>query len=424
MKIAFVNSSFHDPHSKNTRNIMMAEALCAHNIEAIFYSPVTTKTAPIVRREGKNQILSIFVSCWVPFFSKYRKTLENKSIFFRRMIYFMEYLTYVIRIHRRLKYDNVDAYVFLHLWDSTLSLVSSVLSCFRPVAVLWMGHSLRWLKRFKWQYPLILIAYKLALRKVHVLINDDIEQKYCLFKILKVKKSNVHIFNPCIVDQKVFRPMNKIKCARKVKFNTKFINLLSLSRIPSSISLAKARNWDYDKNIFLLIEMFREVKEKNPNVFLHVVGDGPGMNELKLKIQEYSLQDRVKLHGWISPTNDDDDLRPYFINAADLVICPSCLTEFNVETALFEALMCGKPVMAFKRYKWVDTEHLGGFLVDIDPKIAAEQVLERLNYDYLNKKSKEARKVPIKHNVPKYMWGKKLKRIILQILNREQTFCH
>lgn len=416
MKVAFINASIQEDVPKATRNIMLAEALHASNVESIFYTPVRRKRISTMRCEGKNQIVSIFVSCWVPFFSRYKKTLENKSIIFRRIIDLLEYLIYAIRIRRRLRYDNVDAYVILHLWDSTIPLSSPILYQLRPLAVLWMGHSLRWLARFKWQYPLILVAYKLALHKSNILINDDPEQKYDVFKILKKPKRNVYFFNPCIVNEKIFYPMDKHVCAKRVGFSKTNINILNMSRITSLKSIASNKDWDYEKNIFLVIEVFRWVVKENPNIHLHIVGDGPGMNELRSKIKQYSLQDKVTLYGSVPPTNDENDIRPYFINAADLIINPSCLIEFNIEQALFEALMCSKPVIAFKRYGWVATEHLGGFLIDKDPKVAAEQILSRLNPDYLEKKSREARMVPIRHGVPMELWGNKLSKIMTEML--------
>ena len=416
MKVAFINSSFQEDIPKNTRNIMMAEAIHANGVDGIFYTPVRKKGVTTVRREGKDQIVSIFISCWIPLFSKYKKIFENKSIAFRRIIDLMEFLVYIMRIRHRLRCDHVDAYVVLHLWDSTLALLSPLLSELRPVAVLWMGHSLRWLARFKGQYALILIAYKLALRRSNILINDDPEQRYGVFKILKKRKENVYIFNPCIVDERIFRPMDKYECAKRVGFDINRINILNMSRIPSLQIIDRNKDWGYGKNVFSIVEAFRWVAKENPKVHLHIVGDGSGTREIRLRIDLYNLQDIVTLHGWIPPTNDEYDFRPFFINAADLIINPGRLIEFNIEQALFEAFMCDKPAVAFKRYSWVPTEHLGGFLVNKDPEIAAEQILSRLNPDYLKDKSKEAKTVPLKHSVPMKLWGIKLSEILTRML--------
>jgi glycosyltransferase involved in cell wall biosynthesis len=278
-----------------------------------------------------------------------------------------------------------------------------------------MDHSLRWLSQFKSQYPLILIAYKMTLRRSHILIYDDPEQNHNVFKILKRSKDKVHLLNPCIVNENIFHPMDKYECAKKVDFKTTN-NIVSMSRIVSLRTLDANRTYDYEKNVFLMIEIFRWMIKKDPNIHLHIAGDGPGMEELRSTIEQYSLQNKVTLHGWIQATNDENDNRSCFINAADLFIFPGRLIEFNIGQALFEALMCAKPVVAFKRYDWVATEHSGGFLVDKDPEVAAEQILSRLNSDYLKERSIEARMVPIKHGVSMELWSNKLLKIIKEIL--------
>ena len=419
MKVAFVNSSFQEGIPKNIRNIMMAEAMYINNVESIFYTPIRKKSVVLIRREGKHKIVSIIISCWVPFFSRYKNILKNFT-FLRRIVDLMEYFIYIMRIRRRLRYDRIDAYIFLHLWSSTLPLLSFLLSRLRPVAILWMGHSLRWLARFKWQYPLILTTYKFFLYKSNILINDDFEQKYYIYNVLKKTQKKVFIFNPCIVNEKIFYSMDKYKCAKKVGFNTTNINIVAMVKIRNSKFFIKNKNWDYSKNIILGIEIFSWLVKENSNVHLHIVGDGPGMKELKLKIDQYSLQDKVTLHGWIPPTNNKNDLRPFFINAADLIMNPQPLLEFNDATAIFEAFICGKPVVAYKRYPWVPIEHKGGFLIDMDPRVGANQIASRLNTVYLENKSKEAKHIPYENNVPLSVWGKKLSEILKEIL-REWT---
>jgi glycosyltransferase involved in cell wall biosynthesis len=415
MKVAFVNSSFQEDTSQNTRNIMMAEALYANNEESIFYTPVRKKGIVTIRLEGKNQVVSIFISCWVPFFSTYRRTLENESITFRRILDLMEYFMYLTRILTRLHRDRVDAFVILHLWDSTISLLNPILSRFRPVAILWMGHSLRWYAEFGPLYHLLVPFYKLVLRKTIILTPIDAEQEICLLKILKLPRKNVFRFNPCIVDEKMFHEMDKEECAKIAGFDTKHVNILTMLVIRDPEEIKKLKSIDYQKDVFRVLEIFRFLVKINPDAHLHIVGHGPGFEKLKTTISNYGLQREVSFHGFI-----EDEVRPIFVNAADLVINPYPLIEFNDATAIFEAFLCGKPVVAFKRYSWVPTEHTGGFLIDIDPKIGAQQFLLRLDPAYLAKKSKEAKTIPYEHYVPMMAWGKRLLKILVEMLKDKQ----
>lgn len=413
MKVAFVNSSFQEDVPKNTRNIMMAKALRANGVETVFYTPLRKKGTATTRYEGKDPIASVFVPCWVPFFSRYKEVFQNKSILFRRIIDLMEYLVYVIRIQRRLCNDHIDAYLILHLWDSTITLLSPALSRTRPTAILWMGFSLRWHAKFNRLYRLLVPLYGLVLRKTAILTPIDAEQKICLFKILKLQ--NVYRFNPCIVDEQLFHPLDKDECAKYVRFDTTKTNILSMCTILDPQRIESHRASDYAKNIFNAVELFRWLVKENSKVHFHIVGTGDGIHKLKSKIFYYGLQDNITVHGWI-----EDDVRPIFVNAADLIINPYPLLEFNDATAIFEAFLCGKPVVAFKRYPWIPTDHRGGFLIDMDPKMGARQIALRLDSLYLENKSKEAKHIPYDHDVPMSVWGKRLAKILKEIL-REHT---
>lgn len=406
MKIAFINSGIIEDIPGVTRNIIFAEALHASNVESIFYTPVRRKRISTMRREGENLTLSIFISCWFPFFSKYRKTLENKSVTFRRILDLMEYLVYLARILTRLHCDRVDAYVILHLWDSTIALLNPILSRFRPVAVLWMGHSLRWYAEFGPLYYFLVPFYKLVLRKTIILTPIDAEQETCLLKILKLPRKNVFRFNPCIVDEKLFHEMDEEECAKIVGFDTRRVNILTMLVIRDPEEIKELKSTDYQKDVFRVIEIFRFLVKINPKAHLHIVGHGPGFEKLETAISNYGLQREVSLHGW------QDEARPIFVNAADLIISPCCLIEINDATTIFEALLCGKPVVAFKRYPWVPTEHRGGFLIDMDYEIGAKQIASRVNHTYLDRKSKECKQIPYDHDVPMNVWGKKLLKIL------------
>jgi glycosyltransferase involved in cell wall biosynthesis len=412
MKVAFV-WSVSEEVPESPRNVLFGEALLKRNIESVYYVAVRILDKPkkIHHRDGHSY--TIYVPCSIPVFGKLLRKME--STYFNAMfIHIIESFVYSMKVLGRLSQDQVDAYVIPHLWDSATPLFAPILNVFRPVASLWMGASPGILRRInvnRWVYYAMVSYYRVLNRVIHILVDEDPELNYYMFRVLKSPKEKVHRFNPCIVDEKVFYTMDKREAAKKVGFDTANFNILSMSRIvdPKTIDFSKA--WNYQKNIFWVIEAFRGVAKENANVHLHITGlDQGGIDKLTNKIAEYRLQDKVTVHGWIN-----DDLRPYFINAADLVTNPSRLIEFNIEQAIFEAFLCGKPVVAFKRYSWVPTEQPGGFLIDIDPKIGARQFLLRLDPAYLTKKSKEAKTIPYEHYVPMMVWGKRLSKILAEM---------
>jgi len=413
MKVAFIGSGIDGKIPEEPRNTMFGEALLKYGIRSIYYVPARNLAQVHKLRHKDGSSYTIYIPCSVPLINRYFPEIEKKSMLLRRLVNFFEFLLFLIRVLSRLSHDKVDVTIILHLWDSSLPLLSPMLSWYRPTAILWMGHSLRWHAQFKWLYTFLVPFYKLVLRKPVILTPIDIEQKMCLFKILKLPQQNVYRFNPCIVDEKMFHERDKEKSAKIVGFDTKKFNILTMMAIRDPELIERSRSSDYQKDVFHEVEIFRLLVKNDSKVHLHIVGDGPGFKKLKNIISQYNLQDKITLHGWIN------EHRPLFINASDLAFNPCRLIEFNDGTAIFEAFQCGKPVVAFKRYPWVSTEHKGGFLIDTDLKVGAKQIASRLDPIYLEKKSKEAKYLPYDHNVPMTVWGKRLSEILKEMLREE-----
>jgi hypothetical protein len=95
-------------------------------------------------------------------------------------------------------------------------------------------------------------------------------------------------------------------------------------------------------------------------------------------------------------------------------IFPPSLTV-NDGQANHESLLCGTPVIYFKRYPWVKTEHQGGFAIDRDPELGAQQILSRLNSTYLQKKREEAASTPHDFNIDAF--GKHMTKILKHLLS-------
>ncbi|MCM4158771.1 glycosyltransferase [Antarcticibacterium flavum] len=94
----------------------------------------------------------------------------------------------------------------------------------------------------------------------------------------------------------------------------------------------------FEKNHFTLLKIFKEIRNKNPEVHLHLVGDGPLKKEILKKIHEQELEKYITLYGFVN-----DPLS--FIEAADILVLPSLIE--GLPGVLLEAMLCNTPVVAF-----------------------------------------------------------------------------
>ena len=72
----------------------------------------------------------------------------------------------------------------------------------------------------------------------------------------------------------------------------------------------------HQKNHEFLIDVFKEVANKNPNTFLLLIGHGQLKDKIEGKIKEYGLEDKVLI---LSHRTDV----PYLLNAMDVFVFPS-----------------------------------------------------------------------------------------------------
>ena len=113
------------------------------------------------------------------------------------------------------------------------------------------------------------------------------------------------------------------------------------------------------KNLFLLLEIWREACAAHPDARLLVAGGGPLLPGLKVRARRLGLEDRVVFTGYVP---EADKAAHY--NLADVFLFPSALEGFGL--AVGEAMSSGLAVVASERGSipelLVDGE--GGFLCD------------------------------------------------------------
>jgi glycosyltransferase involved in cell wall biosynthesis len=387
MKVALFNTGarIDDPNYK--LRSMRSEALQMYNIESVSYAPTNLDQTFILRHtDGKTY--TVVLPCSVPLLSRLAKQIDRG--FTRKVIRALETLVFTVRVAWRLPRDKIDVYVILHLWDYEIPFLSLILRIFRPTMIIWFGGSLGWYERLgRLKYCISVSVFRLSLHFASlVLVNLNPEHEYYLFEVLKLPRDKVINFKENIVDDRLFRRLDKEASAKKVGFDRNEINIVMVSRIETLTRIASSR--DYEKDPFTALEIFRHLVEKYPKVKLHVFGRGPGMTEFTKRIDKYDLKDKVKIYGYV-----DQELLPEYYSAADLTFFPAThiIAPWDGQ-ANYESLLCGTPVIYFRRHAKIRMEQPGGFLIDRDPLIGARQILERLNSTYLLKKREEAASIP------------------------------
>jgi len=145
------------------------------------------------------------------------------------------------------------------------------------------------------------------------------------------------------------------------KLNTK--NLISIGR------LAK------EKGVTDLIELFKELKEKNPkeNYHLHLVGDGAERNKVVDMIYEYDLTKDITVHGYLKKK----DINVLFKDTS-LYLMTSYTESFGL--VLVEAMAYGIPCLAYTSAEGANdliTNDYNGYLIENRDK---DEMIEKIEY--------------------------------------------
>lgn len=105
------------------------------------------------------------------------------------------------------------------------------------------------------------------------------------------------------------------------------------TNIPRIVSVGRLT---YQKSFDRLIEVCKQLKERNYLFETLILGEGEDRENLKKMIIEYGLQDHVKLIGFVE--------NPYpYIASADIMVCTSRYEGFS--TVMTESLILGKAIV-------------------------------------------------------------------------------
>ncbi|NFG60721.1 glycosyltransferase [Clostridium sp. CMCC3677] len=91
------------------------------------------------------------------------------------------------------------------------------------------------------------------------------------------------------------------------------------------------------KRPFLMLEIAKETKKLMPEIAFVVVGDGPQLNELQIKVKDVSLENTIYFAG------RQADMRKYY-NESDLTLI--CSLKEGLALTAYESLSMGTPVIS------------------------------------------------------------------------------
>jgi glycosyltransferase involved in cell wall biosynthesis len=171
----------------------------------------------------------------------------------------------------------------------------------------------------------------------------------------------------------------------------------------SSIVVLTVRRLVYKNGIDTLIEGANIAIRKNPKITFLVVGKGPDLNNVQMRIRQLGIENNFRLTGFVK----DEDL-PFYYNAADFFVLPSKSGE-GLPLVALEAMACGLPVIATNvgGISEILMEDYGKLVPSNQPESLAKAILEFANIDFSSRKL-ELRAVMEE----KYSWDKNVETLI------------
>jgi len=198
--------------------------------------------------------------------------------------------------------------------------------------------------------------------------------------------------------EKIGVPESKVKLIKNgINTHSKRINYLETSGDIKFIFLGR---FEYQKNLFALIEAFEVFTRKYHNSKLTLVGDGTLKQKIQSLIAKKALEEKVECLGWLK----DVDVQNYLVQS-DFFILPSHAE--GMSNALLEAMSIGLIPICTKvsGAKDLIDHNQNGFLINgFDPKgifIAMDEAMRLSQKQKLEMSQRCVYKVEQEHKIEK-----------------------
>ncbi len=205
-------------------------------------------------------------------------------------------------------------------------------------------------KKENWLNPVLLLIVDFLIKKADVwrVVSKSLKKK---LQKKGVSSENIFVI-PTPVDLKEFEKKYSFQKIEELRNKVKAKQIiLFVGR------LVKA------KNLFLLIEVFRDILKEYKETVLFIVGEGKEREKLQKKIEKYNLKKNVFLWGGV-----DHDLLGNFYATASFLVLPSTNESFG--KVILEAAIFKKPaiVSATAGGKELVLDKVTGLVVPVNDK--------------------------------------------------------
>ena len=129
--------------------------------------------------------------------------------------------------------------------------------------------------------------------------------------------------------------------------------------------------FSFEKNHSGLLRIYHAVLKTQPNVYLHLVGDGPLKAEIEEQVKKMKLTQNITFYGFVNNPLS-------YIKAADVLVLPSIIE--GLPGVLLEAMICKTPVVAYNvgGISEIVTSQTGNLIEKDDEAGFVKAVLETL----------------------------------------------
>ena len=221
----------------------------------------------------------------------------------------------------------------------------------RPLVAQLHGYDNRSVR--KWLYLPCLLALRNADK---ILYNYEPEKM--VYRAIGVMDKAVKLPFPG-VDTKIFRRSKRCRPH----------SLLYVGRIPNP------QTANGEKSPFLLIQILKRLLRRSEDIFLDIVGDGPGLGRSQTLVQKLGIAKHVAFHGYVPHR----ELAKYYQDSA-LTLVPLQVYDVDgwFDGSIQESLACGAPVAAFKSSSETPLQGTYGFMLSRDTQKASTELFKLL----------------------------------------------
>lgn len=335
---------------------------------------------------------SIHSHKWINYFSRKKDfnihwiSINKKILPIERKINFIylkkpksifDWINLYIRLKIHLKKINPD---LVHIHSiGTYGILGLICNVPNKICTVWGSDLMLNMKNY---FKFIFVKKILKQSK---LITTDAHHIRDLIIKLGIKKNNVKIINFGIDTSK----FKKFKID-KLKIKDNLIN-------QRNINIVSTRNFYDVYKIEVLIKAIKLLIEKNSNIRLYLIGNGPKSNELKKLVIEYNLEKFITFLGSI-----ENKKLPRILNAMNIYVSSS-ISDAGIASSTAEAMSCECLCIisnVFDNKEWI-IEGKNGFLFEANNSSdLSKKILKALEYLKLKKfeLQKNARKIILTNN--------------------------